>query len=102
MQIYQVGILGMFGDVVDQKYFISEENAMKEFEARLDEYRQNPLIASDKDAVEHHIADKAITIDRKLRGNRTKEAMIALWSEDEEDGNVYVHFLVVEVLQTED
>lgn len=103
MQLFQVAKIGMYGDFIDGSYFVHKENALNEFEGQLRAYRSNPMLATDLDAIQHHMASQALVVrDAPPHTEYIKDALICLWSESEEDCHVFVEHLVILPIETKD
>lgn len=78
MEAFRLSISDMMGFPIEEKFYLSKEKALEKFEEKLEEYRKSEDLASDEDAKEGNLSDKAISI-KEEHGNTVKSAMICLW-----------------------
>lgn len=101
MEAYRLKTLDMMGFTIEEKFYLNKEKALEKFDEKLDEYRKSEDLASDEDAKDHSLSNKAISISEN-QFNHIKSALICLWyrcNHEVEEYDTTVHHLELEEIE---
>lgn len=78
LRVYRVKNTDMMGFTMVETFFNNKDTAVKFFDEQVEKYRKDKNLASDKDAKEHNLSTKSVSV-KDNKPNYIKSAMFCMW-----------------------